>query len=189
MVRRRLGVYEVPSQTAPGVVYVVRGTGPLLDGYACSCPAAGFGHVCAHVAAVHLARLRRTRCGSGAGSNGVGSVGRRRDREGHRLCSVKQMSSTYALDDARWRALNRRLLDQGHRHREAGDLVRARLAYYGFVQEGLARLRVKGGSLSARLRRRAPGVRLRPYGRRPLPADHSWAFQRATSASRQASEQ
>lgn len=29
----------------------------------------------------------------------------------------------------------------------------------------------------------------RGYGRRPLPADHSWAFHRATSASRQASEQ
>lgn len=58
VVRRRLGVYEVPSQTATGVVYVVRGTGPLLDGYACSCPAAEYGHVCAHVAAVHLARLR-----------------------------------------------------------------------------------------------------------------------------------
>ena len=27
------------------------------------------------------------------------------------------------------------------------------------------------------------------YGRRPLPADHSWAFHRATSDSKQASEQ
>lgn len=58
VVRRRLGVYEVPSQITTGVAYVVRGTGPLLNGYACSCPASAYGHVCAHVAAVHLARLR-----------------------------------------------------------------------------------------------------------------------------------
>jgi len=56
---RRLGYgrYVVPSASDPALAYVVSGTGPLLSGYRCSCPAGGFGNVCHHVASVHLRRL------------------------------------------------------------------------------------------------------------------------------------
>lgn len=57
------------------------------------------------------------------------------------------MQAQADVDDARWRTLNRQLLEAGHRARAAGDAPRARLAQYGFIQEELARLHVKGWRL------------------------------------------
>jgi hypothetical protein len=56
--RLEYGVYAVPSQTQPGVEYLVRGV--RLDGsdHSCTCEAGNRGIPCWHVAAVRLARVQ-----------------------------------------------------------------------------------------------------------------------------------
>jgi hypothetical protein len=56
--RLEYGVYAVPSQTQPGVEYLVRGV--RLDGsdHSCTCEAGNRGIPCWHIAAVRLARVQ-----------------------------------------------------------------------------------------------------------------------------------
>jgi len=56
--RVRLGVYLVPSTSDLPLTYSVTGIGPRLADYRCVCPAASYGNVCAHVAAVALRRVQ-----------------------------------------------------------------------------------------------------------------------------------
>lgn len=68
VIRRRRGVYVVPSQTEPGVTWTVidRGLLGTGSGLQCSCMAGLMGHPCAHAFAIVARRQLEARKTKGA---------------------------------------------------------------------------------------------------------------------------